>query len=153
MQIKTEADIRYERELEITRQAGKHEVEVGSKLFVLVGAALVAALALLASGCATVTAGATRTRYQDSAFGTADEVNPRSAGAFLGAGRINAFKAANQLKPVPVPTRPAIRPTATPERLPGTPVIPQAPRIVLPSIRPLPQPGPFPAEPTTWYKA
>lgn len=84
---------------------------------------------------------------------TADEVNPRSSGSFLGAGRINAFKAVNTLRPIPVPTRPAIRPTATPERGPGTPVIPLAPRIVLPSIRPLPQPGPLPAEPISWYFA
>jgi subtilisin family serine protease len=86
---------------------------------------------------------------------TADEVNPKQqvVGAQLGAGRINAFKAVNMLKPVPVPTRPAIRPTSTPQRLPGTPVVPLAPRIVLPSIKPLPQPGPFPAEPSTWYFA
>jgi subtilisin family serine protease len=84
---------------------------------------------------------------------TADEVNPRSTGAFLGAGRINAFKAVNMLKPVPVPTRPVIRPTSTPERLPGTPAVPQPPRIILPSIRPLPQPGPLPSEPTTWFFA
>jgi len=84
---------------------------------------------------------------------TADPVNPRSGTSFLGAGRINAFKAVSTLRPIPVPTRPAVRPTATPERGPGTPVIPLAPRIVLPSIRPLPQPGPLPAEPISWYFA
>jgi len=84
---------------------------------------------------------------------SADPVNPRSGASFLGAGRINAFKAVSTLRPIPVPTRPAIRPTATPERGPGTPVIPLAPRIVLPSIRPLPQPGPLPAEPISWYFA
>ena len=85
---------------------------------------------------------------------TADEVNPRGTGmSFLGAGRINAFKAVNMLQPVPVPTRPAIRPTSTPERLPGTPVVPGTPRIVLPSIKPLPQPGPLPSEPSAWYFA
>lgn len=84
---------------------------------------------------------------------TADEVNPRNSGAFLGAGRINAFKAVSQLRPIPVPTRPAIRPTSTTERVPGTPIIPQAPRIYLPSIRPLPQPGPLPSEPMSWYFA
>ena len=57
------------------------------------------------------------------------------------------------LRPIPVPTRPAIKPTSTPERGPGTPVIPQAPRIVLPSIRPLPQPGPLPSEPMSWFFA
>src|SRR5215207_3781577 len=82
---------------------------------------------------------------------TAEEVNPRSGGSFLGAGRINAFKAVSTLRPIPVPTRPAIRPTATGERGPGTPVIPLAPRIVLPSIRPLPQPGPLPSEPLSWF--
>jgi hypothetical protein len=46
-----------------------------------------------------------------------------------------------------------VRPTPTPERGQGTPVLPTAPRIVLPSIRPLPQPGPLPAEPTSWYFA
>jgi hypothetical protein len=95
----------------------------------------------------------TPTQLRQTITSTADEVNPRSSGAFLGAGRINAFKAVNQLKPVPVPTRPAIRPTSTPERLPGTPAVPQAPRIILPSIRPLPQPGPLPSEPTSWYFA
>ncbi|MFN8632701.1 MAG: DUF5719 family protein [Chloroflexota bacterium] len=84
---------------------------------------------------------------------TADEVNPRASSSFLGAGRINAFKAVNSLSPVPVPTRPAVRPTATPERTPGTSVIATSPRIVLPSIHPLPQPGPFPIEPSTWYFA
>ena len=86
---------------------------------------------------------------------TADEVNPRSRDAFVGAGRINAFKAVNSLQPVPVPTRPAIRPTTTPTpvRLPGTPVVPTTPRIVLPSIKPLPQPGPFPDEPISWFFA
>jgi subtilisin family serine protease len=82
---------------------------------------------------------------------TADEVNPRSKDAFLGSGRINAMKAVSMLKPVPVPTRPAVRPSATPTRGPGTPVVPTAPRIVLPSLRPLPPPGPLPTEPSTWY--
>ena len=45
--------------------------------------------------------------YRQIITSTADEVNPRSTGAFLGAGRINAFKAVSTLKPVPVPTRPA----------------------------------------------
>lgn len=84
---------------------------------------------------------------------TADEVNPRSKDAFLGAGRINAQRAVSTLRPVPTPTRPLIRPTATPERGPGTPVLPQPPRIVLPSLRPLPQPGPLPREPMSWLFA
>jgi subtilisin family serine protease len=84
---------------------------------------------------------------------TADEVNPRSRGSFLGAGRINALKAVNTLRPIPVPTRAPVRPTVTPERGPGTPAVPSTPRIVLPSIRPLPQPGPLPAEPISWYFA
>jgi subtilisin family serine protease len=84
---------------------------------------------------------------------TADEVIPRSGGSFLGAGRINAFKAVSTLRPIPVPTRPAIRPTATPEHVPGAPVITLPPRIVLPSIRPLPQPGPLPSEPMSWFFA
>jgi subtilisin family serine protease len=82
---------------------------------------------------------------------TADLTNPRSKEAFLGAGRINAMRAVSTLKPVPVPTRPAIRPTATPQRGPGTPVVPSAPRIVLPSLRPLPPPGPLPPGPSSWY--
>jgi subtilisin family serine protease len=84
---------------------------------------------------------------------TADQINPRSRDSFLGAGRINAFKAVNVLRPVPVPTRPAVRTTPTPERGPGTPAVPQTPRIVLPSIRPLPQPGPLPDEPISWFFA
>jgi hypothetical protein len=82
---------------------------------------------------------------------TADETNPRSKDAFLGAGRINAMKAISTLRPVPVPTRPEVKPTATPQRGPGTPVVPSAPRIVLPSLRPLPQPGPLPPGPSSWY--
>jgi subtilisin family serine protease len=81
---------------------------------------------------------------------TADVTNPRSKDAFLGAGRINAMKAVSTLRPVPVPTRPEVKPTATPQRGPGTPMVPNAPRIVLPSLRPLPAPGPLPAEPSTW---
>jgi subtilisin family serine protease len=92
-------------------------------------------------------------QLRETITGTADEVNPRSGGSFLGAGRINAFKAVSTLRPIPVPTRPAIRTTPTPERGSGTAVIPLAPRIVLPSIRPLPQPGPLPNEPTSWYFA
>ncbi|MCC7369949.1 MAG: S8 family serine peptidase [Chloroflexi bacterium] len=92
-------------------------------------------------------------QIRDIIIGTADQVNPRSRDAFLGAGRINALKAVNSLRPIPVPTRPVIRPTATPERLPGTPAVPQAPRIVLPSIKPLPQPGPLPEEPISWFFA
>jgi hypothetical protein len=97
----------------------------------------------------------TPAQIRDTIISTADEVNPRSRELFLGAGRINAFKAVNLHRPIPVPTRPAIRPTATavPERSPGTPVVPQTPRIVLPSIKPLPQPGPFPDEPMSWYFA
>ncbi|MGE3267326.1 MAG: S8 family serine peptidase [Chloroflexota bacterium] len=95
----------------------------------------------------------TPAQLRDVIISTADEVNPRSRDGFLGAGRINAFKAINSIQPIPVPTRPAIRPTVTPERQSGTPGIPQAPRIVLPSIKPLPQPGPFPEEPTSWYFA
>jgi len=81
---------------------------------------------------------------------TADETNPRSKDAFLGAGRINAMKAVSSIRPIPAPTRPAVRPTATPQRQPGTPIVP-APRIILPSLRPLPPPGPLPAEPSTWF--
>ncbi len=92
-------------------------------------------------------------QLRDLITSTADEVNPRSGGTFLGAGRINAFKAVNALRPISVPTRPAIRPTATPERGQGAPVLPSAPRIVLPSIKPLPQPGPLPDEPISWYFA
>lgn len=96
----------------------------------------------------------TPAQLRDTIITTADEVNPRSREAFLGAGRINAFKAVNSLRPIPVPTRPAIRPTSTPERLPGTPsTVPQTPRIVLPSIKPLPEPGPFPDEPISWFFA
>src|SRR5688500_19710175 len=51
------------------------------------------------------------------------------------------------------PSRHSIRPNSTPEPATGTPVIPLAPRIVLPSIRPLPQPGPLPSEPICWYFA
>ena len=107
----------------------------------------------LAALLLSVKADLTPPQIREIITSTADEVNPRSGGSFLGAGRINAFKAVNTLRPIPVPTRPAIRPTSTPERGPGTPVIPLAPRIVLPSIRPLPQPGPLPAEPISWYFA
>jgi hypothetical protein len=95
----------------------------------------------------------TPAQLRDLIMSTADVVNPRTGGSFLGAGRINALKAVSALRPVPVPTRSAVRPTATPTRDPDTPVVPQAPRIVLPSIRPLPQPGPLPSAPSSWYFA
>jgi hypothetical protein len=95
----------------------------------------------------------TPAEIRDLIKSTADPVNPRSETEFLGAGRINAFKAVSMLRPIPVPTRPAVRPTATVQRGSATPVIPLAPRIVLPSIRPLPQPGPLPSEPSAWYFA
>jgi subtilisin family serine protease len=82
---------------------------------------------------------------------SADEINPRSRDAFLGAGRINAMRAVSTLRPIPAPTRPSVQPTATSRPGPGTPVVPQAPRIVLPSLRPLPPPEALPEEPSSWY--
>jgi len=77
---------------------------------------------------------------------TADRVPSRDGGA--GAGRLNASRAIDKLRPAVAAARPpAAKPTAT------LPVVAAKPAIVLPTLRTLPPPGPLPVAPSTWYFA
>jgi subtilisin family serine protease len=83
-----------------------------------------------------------RRLIQDSA----DDVGPEPREVTVGAGRINALRTISAIRPVPAPSRVAPAPARAPE-VAG--IIPRG----LPSLGPLPQPGPLPAEPSTWFFA
>ncbi|MCC6175288.1 MAG: S8 family serine peptidase [Chloroflexi bacterium] len=105
----------------------------------------------LAALMLSVSPGLTPADARSLIYKTAEPPDSRNRGAFLGAGRIDAARAVGSLRPLGPVVRPTPQPTATP-RTPGVPGLPQPPRLILPTLRPLPQ-KPLTAEPTTWYFA
>ncbi|MBA2450658.1 MAG: S8 family serine peptidase [Chloroflexi bacterium] len=92
----------------------------------------------------------TPTALRDLIRESADPVGPEPRQMTVGAGRINAARAVATLRPPP--SRVAPGPSQAPsvaERAPTGP----PPSGGLASIRPLPQPGPLPAEPLSWFFA
>jgi hypothetical protein len=87
---------------------------------------------------------------RDLILGNADRVGPEPRQTTVGAGRINAARAVSTLRSIAVPA-PASAPSRA-ERGPGQAPAP-APPGGLPTLRPLPQPGPLPAEPLSWFFA
>jgi subtilisin family serine protease len=83
---------------------------------------------------------------------TADPVGGDARDIEIGAGRLNAARAVGSLRPLRAPT-----PTPAPSELAPRPVAPtplaRAAPAILPSLRTLPQPGPLPDEPVSWFFA
>ena len=75
---------------------------------------------------------------------TADLVGPEPRRTTVGAGRINAARTIARLRPSQPPA----------SGVAAAPAVPTAvARAVLPTLRALPQPGPLPAEPLSWFFA
>ncbi len=81
---------------------------------------------------------------------SADEVGLEPRDTTVGAGRINAARAVSALRPLPGPE---LQPPRIAPALPRAPSVAEIIPSGLPILRPLPQPGPLPAEPSSWFFA